>query len=150
MAMALEEIAAGVVESAVGPWALVVGAGAVAVAFAARSTRPLSRVMTTGVVTADASGRIDPRQWLRSIRQGVRGLVDEARAEYEAGRHRPVLTAETAAEIVAGKARSARPNGGAVLIATEPSDQPAVLDAGRRRDARGRFVPRSPNGAAHR
>jgi hypothetical protein len=148
MAIALEEIAAGVVESAVGPWALLFGAGAVAVAFAAGSTRPLSRMVTASVIAVDASGRVDPRQWFRSLRGGVRSLVNEAWAEYEAGRRRPGLSPDGAADIVADAAPSSWPAGGGLLLATEASFDSDVADSAKRRDARGRFVPRSPNGAA--
>src|SRR5689334_18096444 len=101
MALAFEEIAAGVAETAVGPWALVLGAGAIAVAFAASSARPISRMVTTGVLAVDSTRRPDPRAWLRSVRQSVRGLVDEARAEYEAERDAPALTPDRAADVVA-------------------------------------------------
>jgi hypothetical protein len=145
MAMALEELATGVVESAVGPWALVLAAGAVAVACATRSARPVNRMLTGGVVAADASGRVNPRQWLRSIRQGVRNLVDEARSEYEAGQLQPPVTAELAADRIADAAQA---RSGQVLVADAATSRPAELEASRRRDVRGRFVPRSPNGPA--
>jgi hypothetical protein len=148
MAIAFEEIAAGVVETAVGPWALVLGAGAIAVAFAAGSARPISRMVTTGVVAIDSAGRADPRAWLRSVRRSVRGLVDEARAEYEAGRDVPALTPDQAADLVAQSGRARRPRRGAVLLATEMSGETDETDATRRRDTRGRFSPRSPNGTA--
>ncbi len=148
MAIALEEITAGVVEGAVGPWALLLGAGAVAVAFAAGSARPVSRMVTAGVVAVDASGRVDPRQWLRSFRSGVRGLVDEARAEYEAGRHRRSSTPDLAADIMADAARSGQSSAGGLLLATDAPTGTDDPDPARRRDARGRFSSRSPNGPA--
>jgi hypothetical protein len=147
MAIALEEIAGGVVESAVGPWALVLGAGAVALAFAAGSVRPLSRMVAAGVVAADASGLVDPRQWLRSFRRGVRGLVDEARAEYEARRHASSSTPDLAADVLSEAARLARSSGGLLLATGVPADA-EDQESGRRRDARGRFTSRSPNGTA--
>ncbi|HET6196022.1 MAG TPA: hypothetical protein VFE12_09715 [Acetobacteraceae bacterium] len=154
MAMALEDVAAGVVDSALGPWALVVGAGAFAVAFATRPARPVSRIVTGGVVAMDATGRISPRRWMAALRQGLNNLVDEARREYEAERQRPPLTPELAADVVAAAAPAPATNGERVLVASEAAatSADAAADAqaevNRKRDARGRFIRRSPNGTA--
>jgi hypothetical protein len=146
MAIALEEIAAGVVDSTVGPWAFALGAGAVAVAFATGSTRPLSRMMAGSVVAADAAGKITPRQWLVSLGREVRRLVDEARAEYEADRHPLLPTPQTAAGIVVGASRRSMSESEHALTVTDAGTSLSDLDAGHRRDTRGRFSRRSPNG----
>ena len=50
MAISLEELTAAALEGSVGPLTLAVGAGALAVALAAGSTRPLRRIASTSVL----------------------------------------------------------------------------------------------------
>lgn len=98
MAISLEELALGALEGGAGPWTLAVGAGALAVALAAGSSRPLRRMATTGAVASVVTGAATAQRatrrramsgiggWLGGWRQGWRDLVAEARSEYEAGR----------------------------------------------------------------
>jgi len=150
MAVAFEEIAAGVVDTALGPWALVLSAGAVAVALASRSARPVGRMVSQGVVSAGAANKVDPRHWLTSAGRGMRNLVAEARAEYEAKRKQSPLTVEQAVDVVARASRPSVTLDRRVLVTAAP-DAGAGVDheeIARRRDSRGRFVRQSPNGTA--
>ena len=60
MAISLEELTAVALEGSVGPLTLAVGAGALAVALAAGSARPLRRMASTSVVAAGRTGRLKP------------------------------------------------------------------------------------------
>lgn len=141
MVVALEELTAGVLESSAGPWALALGAGALAVALAVGSARPLGRIAARGVATAEWAGSlcpeaVQPGRWLRSAAGSWRALVDEARAEYEASQ---AQTPDAAADRVERAARRASARGG---------PRHAALATPRRRDERGRFVPGSQNGTS--
>lgn len=89
MAIALEEVAAGMAEGSVGPLAVALGAGAVAILVASRLARPATKAAIAGGMSAAESGRAFAAArtgWLDSVRDRWRGLVAEARDEYEAGR----------------------------------------------------------------
>lgn len=86
MAISLEELALGALEGSAGPWTLAVGAGALAVALAAGSVRPVRRMASTGAFVAQRSGQLNLAGWIGSARQSWRDLVAEARAEYESER----------------------------------------------------------------
>jgi hypothetical protein len=60
MAIAFDDVAVGVVESAVGFSALVFRAGAVAAAPLRQPTRAANMMPTFGTIDADASGRVVP------------------------------------------------------------------------------------------
>jgi hypothetical protein len=158
MAISLEELAVGALEGSVGPWSLAVGASALAVALAAGSMRPLQRIAATSVVAADRAGRFSLKRWIGAARRGWAELVDEARAEYEAGR-RPGVDRETKTVVVASASGFVSETDRIVVPATvveggqtvgvqplevPPRDQDA---ASRTRDQRGRFVRRRTNGA---
>jgi lysozyme family protein len=81
MAMSLEELTAGVVESVGAPWAVALGAGAVAMWLVRRAGR-----VPDGRVDGVAKQTVAQSSWLDSLRRGWHSLVDEARSEYEATR----------------------------------------------------------------
>jgi hypothetical protein len=106
MALSCEEFTAAALEGSVGPLTLDVGVGA-------------------GAAGRDA--RLDPKGRIASARRHRPSLVEEARAEDEAGR-----------------APAPVPSAPSVVAATAPG---AVPDETRRtRDRRGRFVRRTTNG----
>jgi hypothetical protein len=157
MAISLEELAAGALEGSLGPWSLAVGAGALAVALAAGSVRPIQRMTATSVVAAERAGRLRVTDWLGVARREWAGLVDEARAEYDAARGH-VESVDTTSIAVASASGYVPEPGSIVVPATPATDalteaQPLVLPpfddhaASRVRDQRGRFVRRGTNGA---
>lgn len=147
MAISLDELAAVALEGSFGPLTLAVGAGALAVALAAGSTRPIRRIAATSVAAAGRAGQLSPIGWLGAARRGWTGLVDEARAEYQASR---AATSGTVAEsIVVANAAGAVSESGSLIVVPESAAVPASLDpqdAQRIRDQRGRFVRRATNG----
>ena len=169
MAIPLEELTAVALEGSVGPVTLAVGASALAVALAAGSTRPLRRMVATSVVAAERSGQIGVRDWLDAVKHGWLGLVEEARAEYEAGRRAttPVASAPIASPPIVATtsgfvppagttmARAASAQVSAVVESAMPIDERESADAAgtpddplvvRTRDRRGRFIRRATNG----
>ncbi|MGE3913518.1 MAG: hypothetical protein AB7K36_29475 [Chloroflexota bacterium] len=149
MAISLEELAAGALEGSVGPWTLAIGAGALAVALAAGSGKPLRRMSSTGAFAAGRTGQLNLTGlsgWIGSQRQNWQALVAEARAEYEAERQAALTEVDPeqhAPEAAALNATAAGP------AEASPADMPAA-DAtaqdhadGPGRDRRGRFVRRA-------
>ena len=120
MAISLEELTAVAPEGSVGPLTLVVAAG--------------------------RSGQRSPVGWIVAARRRRSSLVEEARAEYEAGR--APASAATAPSIVL--ATGAVPEAGSVIVvpgAEHVSGSPALPEeTGRTGDRRGRFVRRATNG----
>jgi hypothetical protein len=162
MAISLEELAAGALDGSVGPLTLAVGASALAVVLAAGSARPLRRMAATSALAAGRAGRagqvrqvrqVSLTGWLGATRRRWRGMVDEARAEYEAGRRRGPAGGETAVPpLVVASASGAVSEPGQVVVPS-PGDAPgeapgrAGRSAGSRtRDQRGRFVRQATNG----
>ena len=155
MAISLEELALGALEGSAGPWTLAVGAGALAVALAAGSARPVRRMASTGALAgafgSQRTGQLNLTGWIGSARQSWRDLVAEARAEYEASRRSPAAAA--AAPIVLQAADPPAPVATVETpvspVANTPvtSPEPAVTsESGRsKRDQRGRFVRRATN-----
>jgi hypothetical protein len=143
MAISLEELTVGLAEGMVGSLAFALGAGAVAVALAAR---PVGRIVTTGVSSLDSEVAGRPRRWIGSLGRGWRDLIDEARAEYEADR-RSGSSSDPEAVIVN---RTVDGSTAAVQAARGEASHESVeaAEVTRKRDARGRFQRRSPNGAA--
>ena len=147
MAISLEELTAVALEGSVGPLTLAVGAGALAVALAAGSTRPLRRIGATSVLAAGRAGQLNPIGWIEVVRRQWSSLVDEARAEYEASRA-PASSAG-APSIVIATATGAVPEAGSVIVVPGAVDGPVSLEVpegSRTRDPRGRFVRRATNG----
>ena len=146
MAISIEELALSLGEGAVGPLAVALGAGAVVVALASRTTQPVRRVLTNGVATLRRRDPISPRRWIDSLGRGWRDLVDEARAEYEADRRdAPVNGRRVATTRRRARTRTRVP---AVAVRNGAAESSGTVDGPRKRDARGRFQRRSPNGAA--
>ena len=148
MAISLEELTAAALEGSVGPVSLAVGASAIAVALAAGSMRPLRRIAATSVLAAERAGQFSLTGWLGTAKRRWFDLVDEARAEYEAGR----LPSEglAASPIVVTTAARVVPETGTVIVVPALREAPASFDfeaANRTRDQRGRFVRRATNGA---
>jgi hypothetical protein len=158
MAISIEELAAGALDASVGPWTLAVGASALAVALAAGSARPIQRIAATSVVSVERLGQASLTGWLGAARRGWTSLVDEARAEYEAGRQ-PSVRPEASAMVVASASGVVPERGRIVVPEASANDAPAVSAkhivtpphdesaASRKRDRRGRFVRRATNGA---
>jgi hypothetical protein len=147
MAISVEELAAVAFEGSVGPLTLAVGAGALAVALAAGSTRPLRRMASTSVVAAGRNAHLDPRGWVDAARRHWSSLVEEARAEYEAGRAPAAIV--TAPSVVVATATGAVPEAGRVIVPGADNGSGTLVlpeDASRTRDRRGRFVRRATNG----
>jgi hypothetical protein len=147
MAISLEELTTVALEGSVGPLTLAVGAGALAVALAASSTRPLRRIGATSVLAAGRAGHLNPIGWIEVVRRQWSSLVDEARAEYEASRA-PASSAG-APSIVVATATGAVPEAGSVIVVPGAIDGPVSLEVpegSRTRDPRGRFVRRATNG----
>ena len=175
MAISLEELALGALEGSAGPWTLAVGAGALAVALAAGSTRPVRRMAATGAFVAQRRGQLNLAGWLGSARRGWLALVAEARAEYEAGRQQAADTAPAARRpadqpevmptpVAAASVTVAEPAAAAPVVeppvapvaeppatlertATPPALAPVSDDSSpaAKRDQRGRFVRRAAN-----
>lgn len=155
MAISLEELALGALEGSAGPWTLAVGAGALAVALAAGSARPVRRMASTGVFVSQRRGQVNLAAWLGSARQRWLDLVAEARAEYEAGR-RPAagaapltLPAEAPVQPVA-----VQPVVSPAVVSASPAVEPVsaapaadheAAPPASKRDQRGRFVRRPAN-----
>ena len=148
MAIAFEELTAVALEGSVGPLTLAVGAGALAVALAAGSTRPLRRMASTSVVAAGRNAQLNPRGWIDAARRNWSSLVEEARAEYEAGR--APASVVSAPPVVVATATGAVPEAGSVIVVPGAEGVPASLalpdETNRTRDQRGRFVRRATNG----
>ena len=161
MAISLEELALGALEGSAGPWTLAVGAGALAVALAAGSARPVRRMASTGAFSgartgafgAQRTGQLNLTGWIGSARQSWLDLVAEARAEYEASRHTPTRAEAAAAPLVLREADRAVP-GAMVDAPAAPvtdtavtSPEPAVTSqpGPSKRDQRGRFVRHATN-----
>jgi len=148
MAISLEELTAVALEGSVGPLTLAVGAGALAVALAAGSTRPLRRMASTSVVAAGRNGQLNPITWLDAARRHWTSLVDEARTEYQASR--APMPMDRASSIVVATATGVVPEAGSVIIMPETAHVPTPLvlpeDGTRIRDPRGRFIRRATNG----
>jgi len=148
MATSFEELTAVALEGSVGPLTLAVGAGALAVALAAGSTRPLRRMASTSVVAAGRNAQLNPKGWIEAARRHWSSLVEEARAEYEAGRL--PATAIVTPSIVVATETGAVPAAGSVIVVPGAAGVPASLapteEASRTRDQRGRFVRRATNG----
>ena len=148
MAISLEELTAVALEGSVGPLTLAVGAGALAVALAASSTRPLRRMASTSMVAVGQNAQLNPKGWIEAARRRWTSLVEEARAEYEAGRA-PAPTV-TAPSVVVATTTGAVPKAGSVIVVPGAEGVPASLaltdDIRRTRDQRGRFVRRATNG----
>lgn len=146
MAISLEELTAIALEGSVGPLTLAVGAGALAVALAAGSTRPLRRMASTSMAAVGQNAQLNPKGWIEAARRRWASLVEEARAEYEAGR--------APASIVVASATGAVPERGGIIVVPGAEGVPASLaltdDIRRTRDQRGRFVRRATNGVQPR
>lgn len=143
MAISLEELTVGLAEGMVGSLAFALGAGAVAVALAAR---PVGRIVTNGVSSFDSEVAGRPRRWIGSLGRGWRDLIDEARTEYEADRRSGSSSHPEAAIVnhtVDGSTTAVHAAG-----AGGPHEPGEAAEVARKRDARGRFQRRSPNGAA--
>jgi hypothetical protein len=149
MAISLEELALGALEGGAGPWTLAMGAGALAVALAAGSARPVRRMASTGAFVAQRTGQLSLTGWISSARQGWLDLVAEARAEYEAGRQTDTADAapialqavDRATPVATVDAPPAAISTNVAVISTEPANE-AEPPTGKR-DQRGRFVRRS-------
>ena len=148
MAISLDELAAVALEGSVGPLTLAVGAGALAVALAAGSTRPLRRIASTSVVAAGRNGQLNLIGWIDVARRRWFSLVEEARAEYESSR--ASVSTDRASSIVVATATGAVPEAGSVIVVPGADELPPVLalpeGTGRTRDQRGRFIRRATNG----
>ena len=147
MAISLDELAAAALEGSIGPLSLAIGAGAVAVALAAGSTRPIRRIAATSAVAAGRTGQLNPIGWLRAVQRGWASLVDEARAEYQASR--APASGPVAESVVVANAAGAVPEAGTVIIVPDFAAGRASVDQEdkqRIRDQRGRFVRRATNG----
>ena len=147
MAISLDELAAVALEGSVGPLTLAVGAGALAVALAAGSTRPLRRMTATSVLAAGRTVQFSPIGWFGAARRGWTSLVDEARTEYQAS-CAPTSGAVSESVVVANAAGVVPETGSTILV---PETAAAVTsldleDPQRTRDQRGRFVRRATNG----
>ena len=170
MAISLEELALGALEGSAGPWTLAVGAGALAVALAAGSARPVRRMAATGAIVAQRRGQLNVNLnlagWLGSARQSWLALVAEARAEYEAGRQQAADTAPPARRPSGPPEVTPAPVAAAAVPVVESPAMPAVeppatpelaatptvlapvsdgTSPAAKRDQRGRFVRRSAN-----
>jgi hypothetical protein len=171
MAISLEELALGALEGSAGPWTLAVGAGALAVALAAGSARPVRRMAATGAFVAQRRGQLNLAGWLGTARQRWLALVAEARAEYEAGRQQPAgdaapptrtpddqadtdSTPDTSGRVfviepapAAPEPLASAPAGPEPVVLTPPTTAPTSDDTPppARRDQRGRFVRRAAN-----
>lgn len=152
MAVSLDELTAGVLESSLGPWAVVVGAGTLAVALGLRTSRPPERMTTCGLLAVGRAEHLRPRRWLDRLTAGWRALVAEARAEYLAERAAPATAVrQTTAGPVGGApptavAGASLPDAPSPLVTAIPRATAVPDSASRRRDERGRFIPRSTNG----
>lgn len=147
MPVALDELAAVALDGAVGPLTLAVGAGALAVALAAGSTRPLRRMASASLVTAGRTGQLNPIGWIGAARRQWLSLVEEARTEYEASR--AAAASLVTSSVVAASATGAVPEAGTVVVpGTDRAPATLVLpeESSRIRDQRGRFVRRATNG----
>ena len=147
MAISLDELATVAFEGSVGPLTLAVGAGALAIALAAGSTRPLRRIAATSVLAAGRTRQLRPLGWFGAACRGWTSLVDEARAEYQASRA-PTFGG-VAAPVVVANAAGAVPETGSVIVVPGSADAAVALehpDTNRIRDQRGRFVRRATNG----
>jgi hypothetical protein len=156
----------GALEGSAGPCTLVVGAGALAVALAAGSARPVRRMAATGAFVAQRTGQLNLTGWIGNVRQSWLDLVAEARAEYDASRSLGVSVAVVSAPIELQAADRAAPAAtvDAPPVATVPGvvDAPVAVDAPpadlsvqstepaaevqpatSKRDQRGRFVRRA-------
>jgi hypothetical protein len=148
MAISLDELAAVALEGSVGPLTLAVGAGALAVALAAGSTRPIRRMAATSVLAAGRAVQLTPTDWLGAARRGWTSLVDEARTEYQASR--ASASGAVAESIVVANAAGAVPEAGSVIVIPGSTGTATAFDhedSQRTRDQRGRFVRRATNGA---
>ena len=120
MAIPVEELATGVVESVAGPWGVVLGLGALGMLALARGRSASFRASATGV---EASPTPAARTgWLGRLRADWRSLVDEARLEHAAGKARRLAIDVAMSENGAATARG--------------------------RDGRGSFMPRPGNGTS--
>ena len=158
MAISLEELTAAALEGSVGPLTLAVGAGALAVALAAGSTRPLRRIASTSVLAVGRTGQLNPVGWVGAAKRHWSSLVDEARAEYEASHApRPIIVSPTGATptdppptVLVASSTGAVSEAGSVVVVPESENISASLDrpaeANRIRDQRGRFIRRATNG----
>ncbi|HZO29859.1 MAG TPA: hypothetical protein VFH48_28125 [Chloroflexota bacterium] len=147
MAISLEELTAVALEGSVGPLTLAVGAGALAVALAAGSTRPLRRIASTSIVTAGRTGQINPVAWIEAAKRHWVSLVEEARAEYVASRE--LAAGPVTSSVVIANATGAVSEAGAIVV-PGADRAPATLvlpeESSRTRDQRGRFIRRATNG----
>jgi hypothetical protein len=151
MAISLEELALGALEGSAGPWTLAVGAGALAVALAAGSVRPVRRMASTGAFVVQRNGQLNVAGWIGSARQSWRDLVAEARAEYESERQtaseaEPLV--RRAADFSVPFATSTPVKEEAAASAPDPAAATPEPDADGEsdsvpRDRRGRFVRRA-------
>ena len=147
MAISLEELAVGALEGTVGPWTLAIGAGAIAVALAAGSARPLRRMSATGAFVVGRTGQVNLAGltgWIGGVRRSWQGLVAEARAEYEAGRRD--VSAPMSGQRAIAEAVSDVETGSVTVVQAAPPPAELAADgpsdvAGR--DRRGRFVRRA-------
>lgn len=148
MAISLEELALGALEGSAGPWTLAVGAGALAVALAAGSARPVRRMAATSAFVAQRTGQLSLAGWIGNARQSWRNLVAEARAEYDASRSLGVSAAVVSAPVQLRAADRAVP---VAAVDTSPVDVSVQATASeaepelatQKRDQRGRFVRRA-------
>lgn len=148
MAISLEELALGALEGSAGPWTLAVGAGALAVALAAGSARPVRRMAATSAFVAQRTGQVSLTGWIGSARQSWRDLVAEARAEYDASRGLGVSAAVIGAPVELQAADRAVPvatvDARPVDVSAPPARSAAAIDPSTaKRDQRGRFVRRA-------
>lgn len=103
MAIPVEELAAGVVESVAGPWGVVLGLGALSMLALSRGRSAAFRPSAAGL---DASPTPAARVgWFGRLRADWRSLVDEARLEHAAGKPRRLALDVAMSENEAATAR---------------------------------------------
>ena len=117
MAIPVEELAAGVVESMAGPWGVVVGLGALGMLALSRGRSASSRAGTASLEASPAPAARPGR--LGRLRADWRSLVDEARREHAAGKARRLAIDVALSE---NGAATARGRDGRGSFTTRPSN----------------------------